>query len=116
MANPILEAGSRTHSTTYTLMWSNYPLVRSQAFGNAKTVRNNNSSRFGKYVEIFFDTRLSICGARTTNYLLEKSRVVYQAKGERNFHIFYQLCSGATAAQVRCVAVSLCAIMLLGVC
>lgn len=70
-----------------------------EAFGNAKTLRNNNSSRFGKWVEIHFDLKARICGANTINYLLEKSRVVYQIKGERNFHIFYQLTLGATEEQ-----------------
>jgi hypothetical protein len=63
-----------------------------EAFGNAKTLRNNNSSRFGRWTEVHFDSRTQICGARIENYLLEKQRVVNQARGERNFHIFYQLC------------------------
>lgn len=75
------------------IMQSN-PLL--EAMGNAKTLRNNNSSRFGKYMKIDFDGRDLIQGCSIVNYLLEKSRVVFQSKMERSYHIFYQLCAGAS--------------------
>nr|XP_055069781.1 LOW QUALITY PROTEIN: unconventional myosin-VIIa [Misgurnus anguillicaudatus] len=70
-----------------------------EAFGNAKTIRNDNSSRFGKYIEIHFTKNGAIEGARIEEYLLEKSRVCRQALDERNYHIFYCMLMGMPADQ-----------------
>ncbi|XP_067672763.1 myosin heavy chain, non-muscle-like isoform X1 [Haliotis asinina] len=70
-----------------------------EAFGNAKTIKNDNSSRFGKFIRINFDSSGYISGANIETYLLEKSRAVRQAENERSFHMFYQYLNGATPQQ-----------------
>ncbi|MES1911008.1 MAG: hypothetical protein MHM6MM_003512 [Cercozoa sp. M6MM] len=65
-----------------------------EAFGNARTAMNDNSSRFGKFIRLLYSKQGSICGAKVDTYLLEKSRVSIQSSGERNFHIFHQLLCG----------------------
>lgn len=108
-------------------------MFRLQSIGNAKTTRNDNSSRFGKYIEIGFGRKGDIVGANMRTYLLEKSRVVFQVKlrccfsvaqtkklltnflffflvckasSERNYHIFYQLCASRELPEMRALRLS----------
>ena len=70
-----------------------------EAFGNATTVHNRNSSRFGKWCTLNFDAKLTISSCQLTSFLLEKSRVAAHAEGERGYHVFYQMLAGCTAEQ-----------------
>ena len=67
-----------------------------ESFGNARTLRNDNSSRFGKYIDVSFSESGRLVGARIDTYLLEKVRLIHPGSGERNYHVFYQLLSGAS--------------------
>eukprot|EP00957_Ditylum_brightwellii_P054026 4092390-Ditylum_brightwellii.AAC.1 len=71
-----------------------------EAFGNARTLRNDNSSRFGKFIELGFSRAGTLLGAKVQTYLLEKIRLAFHASGERNYHIFYQLLRGASEEQL----------------
>lgn len=89
-------AGSEKNPISHRVLDSN-PVLES--FGNAKTMKNDNSSRFGKYIDLHFDSsNLNLLTGKIQVYLLEKSRIVYQAEGERNYHFFYQICAGASEA------------------
>ncbi|XP_068857962.1 unconventional myosin-Vb isoform X2 [Aphelocoma coerulescens] len=91
--------GSASETNIEAKVLASSPIM--EAIGNAKTTRNDNSSRFGKYIQIGFDKRFHIIGANMRTYLLEKSRVVFQAEDERNYHIFYQLCASASLPEFK---------------
>lgn len=76
---------------------SSNPILES--FGNARTIRNDNSSRFGKFIKMQFSERGNLIGASIQTYLLEKVRLAYQAESERNYHIFYEIIAGASSVE-----------------
>ena len=85
----VMDTGNTTVGALEHRVLQSNPLL--EAFGNAQTLRNDNSSRFGKFIKILFDSTGVIAGANVEKYLLEKTRVQHQINGERNFHIFYQV-------------------------
>ncbi|XP_045889564.1 unconventional myosin-Va isoform X3 [Micropterus dolomieu] len=97
-------SGSASEANVEEKVLASNPIM--EAIGNAKTTRNDNSSRFGKYIEIGFDNRFRIIGANMRTYLLEKSRVVFQADEERNYHIFYQLCASSHLPEFKTLKLS----------
>ncbi|KAM9481122.1 unconventional myosin-Va isoform 4-T4 [Clarias gariepinus] len=97
-------SGSASEANVEEKVLASNPIMES--IGNAKTTRNDNSSRFGKYIEIGFDKRYHIIGANMRTYLLEKSRVVFQADDERNYHIFYQLCASSHLPEFKILKLS----------
>ena len=88
-SNAQLKAGLQQNAGIEKQVLDSNPLL--EAFGNAKTFKNNNSSRFGKFIQVNFDVVGVLHSASIVNYLLEKTRIIYQHGIERNFHVFYQI-------------------------
>lgn len=98
VASPALNSDANCSSVQYKVIESN-PILES--FGNARTIRNDNSSRFGKFVELSFNKSGHLIGGLIKTYLLEKMRLCLQQPGERNFHIFYEMATGGSPEEKR---------------
>jgi myosin heavy subunit len=96
---PLSPASSGLLANTEQQVLQSNPILES--FGNARTVRNDNSSRFGKFIELQFTNKGCLIGAHVDTYLLEKVRLIHQAAGERNYHIFYEIFAGASQSLKR---------------
>ena len=96
LSNVMNLSGSKSNNSIEAQVLQSNPILES--FGNARTIRNDNSSRFGKFIEIQFTSTGRLVGAQIETYLLEKVRLVTQSLGERNYHIFYEMLSGAMPA------------------
>lgn len=92
-----IRASNCDETTIHDRVLESNPIL--EAFGNARTTRNNNSSRFGKFIKLGFTTKGEMLGASISTYLLERVRLVSQGKGERNYHIFYEMCGGSSPTE-----------------
>ncbi|KAG7382102.1 hypothetical protein PHYPSEUDO_005316 [Phytophthora pseudosyringae] len=92
-----IRASNCDQTTIHDRVLESNPIL--EAFGNARTTRNNNSSRFGKFIKLGFTSSGEMLGASISTYLLERVRLVSQGKGERNYHIFYEMCGGSSASE-----------------
>eukprot|EP00644_Phytophthora_capsici_P014889 jgi/Phyca11/554791/estExt2_Genewise1Plus.C_PHYCAscaffold_650075 len=92
-----IRASNCDQTTIHDRVLESNPIL--EAFGNARTTRNNNSSRFGKFIKLGFTSSGEMLGASISTYLLERVRLVSQGKGERNYHIFYEMCGGSSSSE-----------------
>ncbi|ETN13369.1 hypothetical protein PPTG_08220 [Phytophthora nicotianae INRA-310] len=92
-----IRASNCDQTTIHDRVLESNPIL--EAFGNARTTRNNNSSRFGKFIKLGFTSSGEMLGASISTYLLERVRLVSQGKGERNYHVFYEMCGGSSASE-----------------
>ncbi|KAF4321179.1 hypothetical protein G195_005702 [Phytophthora kernoviae 00238/432] len=92
-----IRASNCDQTTIHDRVLESNPIL--EAFGNARTTRNNNSSRFGKFIKLGFTIKGEMLGASISTYLLERVRLVSQGKGERNYHIFYEMCGGSSPSE-----------------